>query len=92
MVSGGAVLVLKAFVHNIKGEDEFLMKTMQTKSTAKYEEKIQELTTQCQLKAKECCETWILLTTSNEQLDKVRMDWVFRIFATQFGYFPLFAS
>ncbi|KAL5556600.1 hypothetical protein UlMin_038836 [Ulmus minor] len=50
------------------------MKLMQTKSTAKYENKIQELTTQCQLKAKECYEAWMSLTTANEQLDKVRME------------------
>lgn len=47
---------------------------MQTKSAAKYEKKIQELTTQCQLKAKECYEAWMSLTTANEQLEKVRME------------------
>ncbi|PON40942.1 Kinesin-like protein [Parasponia andersonii] len=50
------------------------MKIMHTKSTAKYEKKIQELTIQCQLKAKECYEAWMSLTTANEQLDKVRME------------------
>ena len=50
------------------------MKLIQTKSTAKYEKKIQELSTQCQLKAKECYEAWMSLTTANEQLDKVRME------------------
>ncbi|XP_062100705.1 kinesin-like protein KIN-14R isoform X2 [Humulus lupulus] len=50
------------------------MKLIQTKSTAKYEKKIQELTTQCQLKAKECYEAWMSLTTANEQLDNVRME------------------
>ncbi|CAL8164424.1 unnamed protein product [Prunus armeniaca] len=50
------------------------MKLMQTKSTAKYEKKIQELTTQCQLKTKECYEAWMSLTAANEELDKVMMD------------------
>lgn len=50
------------------------MKLLQTKSTTKYEKKIEELTTQCQLKAKECYEAWMSLTTANEQLDKVRME------------------
>ncbi|BBH05837.1 Di-glucose binding protein with Kinesin motor domain [Prunus dulcis] len=40
------------------------MKLMQTKSTAKYEKKIQELTTQCQLKTKECYEAWMSLTAA----------------------------
>lgn len=47
---------------------------MQTKSTAKYEKKIQELSAQCQLKANECHEAWMSLTTANVQLDKVRME------------------
>lgn len=47
---------------------------MQTKSTAKYEKKLQELTTQCQLKTKECYEAWMSLTAANEELDKVMMD------------------
>ncbi|BFG35638.1 hypothetical protein CerSpe_219130 [Prunus speciosa] len=50
------------------------MKLMQTKSTAKYEKKIEELTTQCQLKTKECYEAWMSLTAANEELDKVMMD------------------
>ena len=47
---------------------------MQKKSTAKYEKKIQELSTRCELKAKECYEAWMSLTVANEQLDKVRME------------------
>lgn len=47
---------------------------MQKKSTAKYEKKIQELNTWCELKAKECYEAWMSLTAANEQLDKVRME------------------
>lgn len=47
---------------------------MQTKSTIKYEKKIEELTMQCQRKKKECYEAWMSLTAANEQLDKVRMD------------------
>ncbi|KAM6563992.1 hypothetical protein CsatB_023990 [Cannabis sativa] len=50
------------------------IKLIQTKSTAKYEKKVQELTTQCQLKAKECYEAWMSLTSANEQLDNVRME------------------
>ncbi|XP_050388067.1 kinesin-like protein KIN-14R [Argentina anserina] len=49
-------------------------KLMQKKSTAKYEKKIQELSTRCELKAKECYEAWMSLTVANEQLDKVRME------------------
>ncbi|XP_004289515.1 PREDICTED: geminivirus Rep-interacting motor protein-like [Fragaria vesca subsp. vesca] len=49
-------------------------KLMQKKSTAKYEKKIQELNTRCELKAKECYEAWMSLTVANEQLDKVRME------------------
>lgn len=47
---------------------------MQTKYTAKYEKKIEELTMQCQLKAKECHEAWMSLTATNEQLETVRME------------------
>ncbi|KAK4263065.1 hypothetical protein QN277_028541 [Acacia crassicarpa] len=50
------------------------LKAMQTKSTAKYEKKIEELTLQCQLKAKECHEAWMSLTATNEQLETVRME------------------
>ncbi|KAJ7953501.1 Kinesin-like protein [Quillaja saponaria] len=49
-------------------------KLMQAKATAKYETKIKELTTQCQLKTKECYEAWMSLTATNEQLDMVRME------------------
>ncbi|KAK9939565.1 hypothetical protein M0R45_016257 [Rubus argutus] len=49
-------------------------KQMQKKSTAKYEKKIQEHNTWCELKAKECYEAWMSLTAANDQLDKVRME------------------
>ncbi|KAF6165546.1 hypothetical protein GIB67_006436 [Kingdonia uniflora] len=49
-------------------------KLMQLKSIAKYEQKIQELTNQCQLKTNECYEAWMSLKRANEQLDKVRME------------------
>lgn len=49
-------------------------KLLQTKSTMKYEKKIEELTTQCQQKTKECYEAWMSLTAANEELDKVRME------------------
>ena len=47
---------------------------MQTKSTAKYEKRIKELTLQCQLKTKECYEAWMSLTATNEQLQTVQME------------------
>lgn len=50
------------------------MKVMQTKSTAKYENRIKELTMQCELKAKECYEAWMSLTATNKQLEKVQME------------------
>ncbi|KAL2349000.1 hypothetical protein Fmac_003000 [Flemingia macrophylla] len=50
------------------------MKVMQAKSTAKYENKIKELTMQCELKAKECYEAWMSLTATNEQLVAVQME------------------
>ncbi|CAL0331557.1 unnamed protein product [Lupinus luteus] len=49
-------------------------KVMWTKSTAKYENKIKELTMQCDLKAKECYEAWISLTATNEQLEATQME------------------
>ncbi|KAH7847341.1 hypothetical protein Vadar_024947 [Vaccinium darrowii] len=44
------------------------------RSTAKYEKKIEDLSTQCQLKTNECYEAWMSLTAANEELQKVRMD------------------
>lgn len=44
------------------------------KFTSKYEKKIEELTTQCQLKIEECYEAWMSLAAANEQLYKVRME------------------
>ncbi|OUZ99765.1 Kinesin [Macleaya cordata] len=49
-------------------------KLVRSKSMAKYEKKIQELTSQCQLKTNECYEAWMSLTAANEQLEKVRME------------------
>ncbi|XP_019445364.1 PREDICTED: kinesin-like protein KIN-14R isoform X8 [Lupinus angustifolius] len=49
-------------------------KIMQTKYTSKYENKIRELTMQCELKAKECYEAWMSLTTTNEQLEATQME------------------
>ena len=56
---------------------------MRTKVTDKYEKKIQELTTQCQLKTHECHEAWMSLTAANEQLEKVRMELDNKIFQTR---------
>ncbi|KAK7307276.1 hypothetical protein VNO77_40187 [Canavalia gladiata] len=50
------------------------MKVMQAKSTAKYKNKIKELTMQCELKTKECYEAWMSLTATNEQLEAVQME------------------
>ncbi|KAI3947610.1 hypothetical protein MKX01_034275, partial [Papaver californicum] len=49
-------------------------KLIQQKSTAKFEKKIDDLTSQCQLKTNECYEAWMSLTAANEQLEKVRME------------------
>ncbi|MBA0688542.1 hypothetical protein Goari_006319, partial [Gossypium aridum] len=59
------------------------MKLVRTKVTDKYEKKIQELTTQCQLKTHECHEAWMSLTAANEQLEKVRMELDNKIFLTR---------
>ncbi|KAE8695991.1 dof zinc finger protein DOF5.7-like [Hibiscus syriacus] len=59
------------------------MKLVRTKATDKYEKKIQELTTQCQLKTHECHEAWMSLTAANEQLEKVRMQLDNKIFQTR---------
>ncbi|KAK8517415.1 hypothetical protein V6N13_127595 [Hibiscus sabdariffa] len=59
------------------------MKFVRTKATDKYEKKIQELTTQCQLKTHECHEAWMSLTAANEQLEKVRMELDNKIFRTR---------
>ncbi|KAB2052086.1 hypothetical protein ES319_A12G095500v1 [Gossypium barbadense] len=59
------------------------MKFVRTKVTYKYEKKIQELTTQCQLKTHECHEAWMSLTAANEQLEKVRMELDNKIFQTR---------
>ncbi|XVE83041.1 hypothetical protein DITRI_Ditri16bG0055000 [Diplodiscus trichospermus] len=58
-------------------------KLMRAKVTDKYEKKIQELTTQCQLKTHECHEAWMSLTSASEQLEKVRMELDNKIFQTR---------
>ncbi|KAK8663851.1 hypothetical protein V6N13_083656 [Hibiscus sabdariffa] len=58
-------------------------KLVRTKVTDQYEKKIQELTTQCQLKTHECHEAWMSLTAVNEQLEKVRMELDNKIFQTR---------
>lgn len=47
---------------------------MKMKSTAKYEKKIKDPNTQCQLKSDECYKAWMLLAASNEQLEKLMME------------------
>ncbi|KAF7139372.1 hypothetical protein RHSIM_Rhsim07G0213200 [Rhododendron simsii] len=49
-------------------------KLIRMRSTAKYEKKIEDLSTQYQLKTNECYEAWMSLTAANEELQKVRMD------------------
>lgn len=49
-------------------------KYMRMICTGKYEKKIEELKTRCQLKTDECHEAWMSLTAANEQLEKVRME------------------
>ncbi|KAJ4965273.1 hypothetical protein NE237_017122 [Protea cynaroides] len=49
-------------------------KLMRMKFAAKYERKIEELSTQCKSKTDECYEAWMSLTAANEQLEKVRME------------------
>ncbi|GFY96061.1 di-glucose binding protein with Kinesin motor domain-containing protein [Actinidia rufa] len=49
-------------------------KHIRMRSTVKYEKKIEELSTQCQLKTNECYEAWMSLTSANEELQKVRME------------------
>ncbi|KAA8528377.1 hypothetical protein F0562_035732 [Nyssa sinensis] len=50
------------------------IKYMRMRSTAKYEKKIEELSTQCQLKTDECHEAWMSLTVANKELEKVMME------------------
>lgn len=47
---------------------------MRMKSTAKFEKKIEELKSRCQLKTDECHEAWMSLTAANKQLQKVTME------------------
>ncbi|KAL5559937.1 hypothetical protein UlMin_036148 [Ulmus minor] len=49
-------------------------KYMRMNFTAKYEKKIQELKTRCQLKTNECHEAWMSLTAANKQLQKISME------------------
>ncbi|CAI8595519.1 unnamed protein product [Vicia faba] len=52
----------------------YQMKVLQTKSTAKYENKIKELTMQCELKAKECYEAWTSLTETSRKVEEVQTE------------------
>ncbi|XP_052202442.1 kinesin-like protein KIN-14R isoform X2 [Diospyros lotus] len=49
-------------------------KDIRKRSVAKYEKKILQLSTQCQVKTNECYEAWMSLTAANEELQKVRME------------------
>ncbi|KAG1354542.1 Kinesin-like protein KIN-14E [Cocos nucifera] len=50
---------------------------------AKYEKKIQELTSQCKLKSDECYEAWMSLTATNEQLERLKMELDNKLFQTE---------
>lgn len=58
------------------------LKVLGMKSTAKYEKKIQDLNSQCQLKADECYQAWMSLASANDQLEKVRMELDNKLFQT----------
>nr|XP_024930280.2 kinesin-like protein KIN-14R isoform X1 [Ziziphus jujuba var. spinosa] len=63
--------------HNCSAEIEVSLtqdKYMRMKSTAKFEKKIEELKSRCQLKTDECHEAWMSLTAANKQLQKVTME------------------
>ncbi|XP_059644265.1 kinesin-like protein KIN-14R [Cornus florida] len=57
-------------------------KVMKRKSTAKYEKRIQELSTQCKHKTDECYQAWMSLDAANDQLQKVRMELDNKLFQT----------
>lgn len=52
----------------------FQIKVLQTKSTARYENKIKELTMQCELKANECYEAWTSLTETSRKMEEVQTE------------------
>ncbi|XP_072988679.1 kinesin-like protein KIN-14E [Typha latifolia] len=54
-----------------------------SKFLAKYEKKIQELTSQCNLKSDECYAAWSSVTAANEQLEKLKMELHEKIFRTE---------
>lgn len=47
---------------------------LRTNHISKYEKKIEELTTRCQMKTNECYEAWMALTSLNNQIEKVNME------------------
>ncbi|MQL76669.1 hypothetical protein Taro_009071 [Colocasia esculenta] len=49
-------------------------RVLNTKSTVRYEKKIEELQTLCKLKTDECYEAWMSLTDANEKLEKLGME------------------
>ncbi|XP_038977497.1 kinesin-like protein KIN-14E [Phoenix dactylifera] len=54
-----------------------------SKFIAKYDKKIQELTSQCKLKSDECYEAWMSLTATNEQLERLKMELDNKFFQTE---------
>ncbi|KAL1833550.1 hypothetical protein ACET3Z_003201 [Daucus carota] len=58
------------------------LKVLGMKSTAKYEKKIQDLSSQCQVKADECYQAWMSLAAANDQLEKVKMELDNKLFQT----------
>ncbi|KAK2978742.1 hypothetical protein RJ640_003901 [Escallonia rubra] len=63
-------------------DDGLAKKVMRMPSTAKYEKKIQDLSTRCQQKTDECYQAWMSLTAANEQLEKIKMELDNKLFQT----------
>ncbi|KAI0499829.1 hypothetical protein KFK09_018037 [Dendrobium nobile] len=53
------------------------------KFLAKYEKKIQELTTQCKMMSDECHEAWMSQKATNDQLEELKMDLNNKLFHTE---------
>ena len=44
------------------------------KLISKYEKQIEELTSQCSIKSDECSMAWSLVESTNQELDKLKME------------------
>ncbi|XP_077233526.1 di-glucose binding protein with Kinesin motor domain-containing protein isoform X2 [Tasmannia lanceolata] len=54
-----------------------------TKDLERYEKKIDDLTSQCKLKADECYEAWLSFTEANDKLEKLKMELDNKYFQTE---------